>query len=255
MLRDPFALDDVPAAIRRLLIWTLALRDYRALYREVARPRDSRMAMLPFERRVLDTLDIRVEAPPSDLMSIPACGPLVIASNHPHGILDGLALVALLRPLRPDVRLVSNHLLARIPELHEFCVFVDPFDRPTATARSLQGLRAAHLWLREGGALIVFPAGEVAHGPMGDACRRDSAWKPTMARLASAAGAPIVRAHIEGGNSALFYAAGRVHPALRTALLAREFLKKRGAAITVRLSLDVPSVVSGFSRTVISVRS
>ena len=56
-----------------------------------------------------------------------------------------------------------------------------------------------------------------------------------MARLASATGAPIVRAHIEGGNSTLFYAAGRVHPALRTALLARELLKKRGAAIKVRL--------------------
>ena len=88
---------------------------------------------------------------------------------------------------------------------------------------------------------------------------------------------------IEGGNSALFYAAGRVHPALRTALLAREFLTKRGAAITVRLdpfssSCSVKpsgerspvdarlkpsrhvdrkngSVVSGFSRTVAAVRS
>lgn len=269
MLRDPFALDEVPAAIRPLLNWTLAVRDYRALYRDVTRPCDPHAAMLSFERRVLGALDIQVDAPPSDLESIPARGPLVIASNHPHGILDGLALVAVLRPLRPDVRLVSNHLLARIPELHEFCFFVDPFDRPAATARSLGGLRAAHLWLRNGHALIVFPAGEVAHGPIGDACHGESPWKPTMARLASAAGAAIVRAQIEGGNSALFYAAGRVHPALRTALLAREFLKKRGTAITVRLrldatrdvppkvrlkpattsALDVPSAVSGFSRT------
>ncbi|MBW8868794.1 MAG: hypothetical protein JF610_15945, partial [Acidobacteria bacterium] len=212
MRRDPFALDDVPVAVRPLLNWTLALRDYRALYREVTRPDDPRLATLPFERRVLGALDIQVEAPAS----------------------DGLALLALLRPLRPDVRLVANHLLARIPELHDFSFFVDPFNRPAATARSLGGLRAAHLWLRKGGAVIVFPAGEVAHGPIGDACRGESAWKPTMARLASAGGATILRAHIEGGNSALFYAAGRVHPALRTALLAREFLKKRGASITVR---------------------
>ena len=254
MLHDPFALDDVPAAIRPLLNWTLALRDYRALYREVTRPRDLRFATLPFERRVLGALDIQVEAPPSDVGSIPARGPLVIASNHPHGILDGLALVALVRSLRPDVRVVTNHLLSRIPELHEFCFFVDPFHRPAATARSLTGLRAAHLWLRKGHALIVFPAGEVAHGPIEDACRGESAWKPTMARLASATGAPTVRAHIEGGNSTVFYAAGRVHPALRTALLAREFLKKRGAAIKVRLrpdtTFDVRSVASGFSRTV-----
>ncbi|PYR40569.1 MAG: hypothetical protein DMF93_10755, partial [Acidobacteria bacterium] len=63
MLRDPFALDDLPAAIRPLLNWTLALRDYRALYREVTRPRDLRLATLPFERRVLGALDIQVEAP------------------------------------------------------------------------------------------------------------------------------------------------------------------------------------------------
>jgi len=43
-------------------------------------------------------------------------------------------------------------------------------------------------------------------------------------------------AFIEGVNSRCFYAAGRVHPALRTALLARELLKKRGRAITVRLA-------------------
>src|SRR3954469_5609439 len=254
MVRDPFALDDVPAAIRPLLNWTLALRDYRALYREVTRPDDPRLTTLPFERRVLGALDIQVEAAPSDVTSIPARGPLMIASNHPHGILDGLALLALLRPLRPDVRLVANHLLARIPELHDFCFFVDPFDRPAATARSLGGLRAAHLWLRNGGAVIVFPAGEVAHGPIEDACRGESAWKPTMARLAGATGAAIVRAHIDGGNSALFYAAGRGHPALRPALLARGFLKRRGPSTTVRLNpdtpaaIDVPPVVSGFSQ-------
>src|SRR3954454_22439831 len=261
MRRDPFALDDVSVAVRPLLNWTLALRDYRALYREVTRPDDPRLATLPFERRVLGALAIHVDAPASDVTSIPARGPLMIASNHPHGILDGLALLALLRPLRPDLRVVTNRLLARIPELHDFCFFVDPFDRPAATARSLGGLRAAHLWLRKGGAVIVFPAGEVAHGPIEDACGGESAWKPTMARLAGATGAVIVRAHIEGRNSALFYAAGRVHPALRTALLAREFLKKRGASITVRLkpdttgAIDVPSVVSGFNRTVVPVVS
>jgi putative hemolysin len=51
-----------------------------------------------------------------------------------------------------------------------------------------------------------------------------------------ATGAQVMPAFIEGVNSRLFYAAGRVHPALRTALLARELLNKRGQAVTVRLA-------------------
>src|SRR3989442_2556926 len=43
-------------------------------------------------------------------------------------------------------------------------------------------------------------------------------------------------AFIEGVNTRLFYTAGCVHPVLRTALLARELLKKRGRAVTVRLA-------------------
>src|SRR4051812_4540141 len=165
MRRDPFAIDDVPAAVRPLLNWTLALRDYRALYREVTRPDDPRLATLPFERRVLGALAIHADAPASDVTSIPARGPLVIASNHPHaaapasvvpsfpprgpgvpapnpppGTPEGLAPRALLRPPRPAVRLVPNPLLARFPELHAFFFFVDPFNRPAATARSLGGL-------------------------------------------------------------------------------------------------------------------
>src|SRR5262249_58452184 len=110
----------------------------------------------PFETRVLDALDIRSQTIAADLTSIPARGPVVIAANHPHGALDGLLLLDAVRRVRPDVRVLANRLLARIPELHDSCFFVDPFEGPEAAARSRAGLRAAHLWLRGGGALIVF---------------------------------------------------------------------------------------------------
>jgi putative hemolysin len=258
MTPEPFALDDLPAALRPVVSWLLGLREYRSIYRAVSAANRGASSSLAFEGRVLHALDITVTVRTSATEPLPKSGPLVIAANHPHGIVDGLALMWTCRRRRPDVRLLANRVLARIPELHDFCFFVDPFDGPSRTARSLHGLRAARLWLRRGGALIVFPAGEVAHGPVVDGGHLESPWKPTMERLARAAGARVVRAHIDGGNSPLFYAAGRVHPLLRTALLAREFLKKRGSTITVRLtggsepatSQTVPSVVSGVSRTV-----
>ena len=249
MIRDPFALDDVPEPARPFTSWLLRLPEYRRLYRSIASAKDLDASARPFERRVLDALGITIDLSASQLDCLSSQGPLIIAANHPHGLLDGLVLLSICRPFRPDVRVVTNHLLARIPDLHDFCFFVDPFDGPTATARSLHGLRAAHLWLRKGGALIVFPAGEVAHGPIVDRCHLDSAWKPTMERLAHASRARVVRAKIEGGNSALFYAAGKIHPSLRTALLAREFLKKRQATVTVRLEPSAAATLAVFGST------
>ena len=192
---DPFQIDILPDAplaraafivARPLLERVLALSAYRALYRNAQGMLDE-----PFESRALRALDIHAEVSAADLDYIPRSGPVIVAANHPHGIIDGLILMSALRRVRPDIRVLTNQLLARIPELRDCCLFVDPFDGPSAEARSRAGLRAAHMWLRGGGALIVFPAGEVAHARRAGGERADSAWKPAMSRLAVATGAPV----------------------------------------------------------------
>ena len=190
-----------------------------------------------FFERALEGLNIVVTddlvADTQAAASIPADRPLVVAANHPHAILDGLALAAVVRRLRTDARIVANRVLASIPELRDSCVFVDQFGAADAAARSLTGLRAAHLWLRRGGALIMFPAGSVAH--IRDRCGRfvDDPWTTTLGRLAAGSGACVVPAFVTGADSLAFYAAGRLHPLRRTALLPRESLRKRGARISV----------------------
>src|SRR5262249_9246656 len=151
---DPFRLAAIPAVLRWPLEHALGLTTLRQLYRLA---RDQQPGSPPFfERRALRLLDIGLHTNPSELSALPVRGPLVVAANHPHGALDGLLLLDLVRRVRPDVRILANRLLARIPELHDSCFFVDPFEGPEAAARSRAGLRAAHLWLRGGGALIVF---------------------------------------------------------------------------------------------------
>jgi putative hemolysin len=235
---DPFQIDILPdaplaraafTAARPLLERMLALGTYRALYRNAQAASEE-----PFESRALQALDITAAASATDLRRIPRVGPVIVAANHPHGMVDGLILMDAVRRIRPDIRVLTNRLLARIPELRDCCLFVDPFDGPGAEVRNRAGLRAAHLWLRRGGALIVFPAGEVAHARHTDGSRADSPWKPAMGRLALATGAPVIPAFVHGGNSRIFYAAGRLHPVLRTLLLPRELLKKRGSTITMR---------------------
>jgi putative hemolysin len=240
---DPFQIDVLPhapmaraafTAARPLLEWLMALSTFRALYQKTHGALSE-----PFETRVLRALNITIDVSAAELDSIPNSGPVIVAANHPHGLVDGLVLMAALRRVRPDIRVLTNQLLGRIPELRDCCLFVDPFDGPGAEVRNRAGLRAAHLWLRRGGALIVFPAGEVAHARRKDGGHVDSPWKPAMGRLAVATGAKVIPAFIHGRNTRAFYAAGRIHSGLRTLLLLRELLKKRGSSVAVRFGPHV----------------
>jgi len=234
MSPDPFRLPDAPAVVRWPIERALGMSTLRRLYRTARIGATGFDDAEPFERRALRALGVKLAVAPADLARIPASGPLVVTANHPHGALDGLLLADLVRHIRSDVRIVANRILQRIPELGDLCFFVDPFDGADTAARSRAGLRAAYGWLRNGGALVVFPAGEVAHMWKGGALV-ESAWQTTFDRIAAATGARMISAHIDGRNSPFFYAAGRVHPVLRTLLLGRELLNKRGRTITVRV--------------------
>jgi putative hemolysin len=246
---DPFDLNlptDTPlrraaaVAARPLLHWALRLNALGELYDRAIAPlasasHDGKRDPRAFAAATLGALEVRTTCDAEPATDVPVRGPLIVAANHPHGALDGLVLLDVIGHVRPDVRLVANHLLARIPELRALCFFVDPFERHESTQRSLAGARAAHLWLREGGALIVFPAGEVGHERRPDGSVVDSRWRSTVGRLALSTGARVVPAYIDGVNSRLFYLAGRIHPLLRTVLLPRELLNSRGRSVFIRL--------------------
>jgi putative hemolysin len=235
---DPFSLDDLPLtplsravirAARPLLERALGIQRVRTVYRAA-----QDLQTGSFARRALQILDVDVEISDGELVHLPQNGPLIVVANHPHGALDGLVLAATLERVRPDLRLLANVVLQRLPEMRDLCFFVDPFGGSSAPARSRAGLRAAYLWLRDGHALAVFPAGEVAHvGRPGGGTPDDSPWLDTVGRLAIASGAAVVPAFIAGRNSASFYFAGRVHPLLRTVLLGRELVRRRGRTIRV----------------------
>jgi putative hemolysin len=207
----------------------LKLSGCAPLYHEAQHAGDA-----PFDERVLGALNVSAAAHRLD--AIPPTGPVLVVANHPHGLIDGLALASLVRRIRTDVRLLANLALSRIPELSDVCFYVDPNEGHDAAGRSFAGLRSARRWLRDGHVLIVFPSGEVAHRQADDGSYEESRWRDTAVRLAEGVGASVISARIDGRNSALFYAAGRLHPRLRTALLGRELVNKRHATINVSFS-------------------
>jgi putative hemolysin len=222
------------APLGALVDHLLALPTLGRLYRAV--PADGRA----FWDRALDTLDVTISVSDEDVRRIPKDGPLVVVANHPFGGIDGLALAAITSRARRDVRLLGNSLLNRIPEIRRAAFFVDIFGGSSARTHNAAAMRAALGWVSAGGALAMFPAGEVSHLRAADGARVDREWSTAVARLATRADAAVLPVFFHGANSRLFHLAGRVHPALRTALLVRELLRQRGRTIHLRIGAPIP---------------
>ena len=202
----------------------------------------------PLAGEMLRELGVRVQVSERDIARIPKKGAVIAVSNHPFGLLDGVILTDLLTKIRSDVRILTNGMLGQVAELARICIFVDPFDRPENKTANGRALRAALTHVKKGGMLLIFPAGEVSHfDPKGGAIR-DPEWRETAARLVRMTRARVVPIFVRGSNSLPFQMLGMVHPRLRTAALAGEFLNKRGQSVEVRIGSEIePARVEAFA--------
>lgn len=180
-----------------------------------------------FLRQALADLNIQSVCRPRDVMKVPASGSCVVIANHPFGMADGMVLAEHLLRIRPDVKLMANFLLGRIPQLRSLMIAVDPFEREQSAAANIRPIREAIRWVGQGGLLVVFPAGEVSHFSLSRGEIADPPWKTALATILRHTRSTVVPVYFQGQNSVGFQIAGLLHPLLRTALLAREFLKKR----------------------------
>ena len=241
LFQEPFRrlLDPVEPAIERLF----AMDELRQTIETVRGMANGRSPV----DRLLDALAITWEAGPAELDRIPRSGPLLIVANHPFGLLEGAILASALPPVRADVRILASSLLAGVAELRQWCIFVNPFGARGAVGANARALLEAAAWLRSGGALVVFPAGEVAHFDWKRGTLADPDWNPALARIAQKTDATAVPIFFAGANSVGFQLAGVLHPGLRTASLPRELLNKRGRRIRMRIGRPVtPATLHSF---------
>jgi putative hemolysin len=220
-------------AARRLL----ALRRVEDIY---ARAQGA-ASPLDFLEAVLKELGISTRRRDQDWAGLPRREATLVVANHPFGGLEGLILAQQLLALRPDVKIMANYLLGRVPELRDLFLLVDPFGGQAAAGANLAPLRQALRWLKQGGLLVVFPAGEVSHLRFGQVRVDDPPWGHTAALLAAKAGATVVPVHFRGRNSLLFQTLGLFNARLRTALLPRELTNKAGRQITMTVGRPIAS--------------
>ena len=183
-------------------------------------------------------IDLRIHQ--ADIERIPRKDPVVVVANHPYGMLDGAVLAVLLSRVRPDVKVLTNFILKDVPELEQYCIFVDPFQNPTSIERNRRALKEALAWVEDGGMLGIFPAGEVSYWQSPQAGIVDPQWSETAIRIIRKTGAATLPVYFCGRNSLAFQVVGLLHSRVRTAFLLHEFLQQSGKTVALRVGSAIP---------------
>lgn len=244
-LDNPFAVGPVtsgplrcvPSAALRLIERVSGLSAVSRIYPNCVRGADS---VERFVDQALEQFGVRFSVNAADIARIPRSGPLIVVANHPFGAVEGMILGRILRSVRQDTRIVANELLGRIPPLRELFILVDAYGGEGATEANHLPLRRCMRWLKAGGVLGMFPAGDVCRLRWRGLRIAEGPWTEMVARLARSTGCRVLPVFFSGRNSLAFHTLGLIHPRVRTLLLPRELINKRGRTIDVR----VGSVIS-----------
>lgn len=204
----------------RLIEWTTAKITLLRLIRQFER--SGAPFGPPFWPKAIRQMGIRIETPPEEIALIPPTGPLVVVSNHPSGLVDGMVLAEMVNRVRPDFKILTRSLLTGIPEVAQFMIPVPFPHEDNARELGLQMRDETMKHLRAGGVIILFPAGKVAmsQGWWGPAV--ESEWNVFTHKIVKSSGATILPVYFPGQNSRLFQIANQVSDTVRQGLLLYE---------------------------------
>lgn len=176
----------------------------------------------PFWPKAIRQMGITIQTPPEEIALIPKAGPLVVVSNHPSGLVDGMILAEMVNRVRSDFKILTRSLLTGIPEVEEFMIPVPFPHEDNARELGLQMRDETMKHLKAGGVIILFPAGKVAmsEGWWGPAVEAE--WNVFTHKIVRSSGATILPVYFPGQNSRAFQIANQVSDTIRQGLLLYE---------------------------------
>lgn len=163
-------------------------------------------------------------------------GPLVIVSNHPFGIVDGLILGGIAKKNGLNFKIMANYMLSSIADrIRQDIIGIDPYDDSVSIKRNVTPLKQAFNWLKNGNTMILFPSGDVANFNFSKMKIIEAPWLSSIARLIKGTKANVLPIYFEGRNSILFYLLKNIHLKLGTFRLLNEFFNKAGTVIELHV--------------------
>lgn len=229
--------------VAALAMWMVGINKINNLYQQICQ-----FQGIEFAKELLDYLNIKCNLDLSELDNLPKDEPFIIVSNHPFGAVDGIMLLSMISKRRPDIKILTNFMLSKIPNLSDYFLPVNPFTDKPGLRSSLKGLKLAKEHLNTGGCLALFPSGEVSSNKNKEKVVKDIEWQESVIKLIRNANLPVVPVYFDGGNSKFFHLIGKIHPLLRTIRLPHELTNKKDKTITLEIGTPIlPSEFEDYS--------
>lgn len=152
---------------------------------------------LDFVQATLEEFGVKVIIG-KDSEEIPPDGRYILASNHPLGGLDGLALMQVIGKVRKDVVFPVNDLLLFIPGLKSLFIPINKHGKNNENVAIIEQTFASDK------TILFFPAGLVSRKQKGGIIK-DLEWKKTFITRAKKYQRDIIPVYISGKNSNFFY--------------------------------------------------
>lgn len=184
-----------------------------------------------FADKLISILSLKIEGIEALQNKIPKTGPVVLASNHPFGGIEGVILARAIGEVRPDLKVLANKGLGIFRELSDYFIFTNPLSEKDP--QNGPSLRKCINHVKNEGALLIFPAGRVSYYQAEKKAISEHTWNKIVGRLVSSSHCQYVPIFVNGTNSKWFYRLGRIYYRLRMLMLARELLNKTGAEIKI----------------------
>lgn len=160
------------------------------------------------------------------LSNLPPSGKCIIISNHPTGLVDGMAVFQAIRDKRPDhVFLANADALRVIPKGGDIIIPVEWVKAKRSLAKTKQTLVDTKAALDAGKCVVIFPSGTLAR--LGLRGIYDQPWQSSAAMLAKKYDAPVIPLKIKARNSWFYYLVSRINGEIRDMTLFNELMNKK----------------------------
>jgi len=151
----------------------------------------------------------------------------IIVCNHPFGLVDGLIIADTVAKRRNDYRILINDEISQIDHIKKYLFPLKLDGKKESIKFNLKSKNDAIQYLNNGGALIIFPSGEVATREKVFGKAIEKKWQSILGAIIRKTEATICPVYFQGENSFLFHLIGIIHYPLRRILFARELINKK----------------------------
>jgi len=158
-----------------------------------------------FWQVMADRYGVSLEIVGGSLDDIPTEGPLITVSNHPYGILDGLMKGLILSKRRMgNFKVLAHEVFLKSPDLEQIILPISFDEDKEGAKRNLATRAKAVSYLKEGGAIGIFPGGTVSTAQDAASTPMDPTWRTFTAKMVTKSEAVVVPIFFDGSNSRLF---------------------------------------------------